>query len=137
MSIRSNSLYNLIENVFEPAAGNSGTPDHDTVKVWAVWPKVTVPPAPGFRSSHKPAARGGPSRNSKRLSLKSALDSPNVRLPLALTNTESNDWPHNLNVNGRKSCTDPSSPTGNGAPATGALKRMLMLLTVTPRSAVT
>src|SRR6185369_13065912 len=106
-SIRSNSLYSLIENVFDPAAGNSGTPVQETVNVLAVWPNVTVPPADGFKSSHRPAARGGPSRNSKRLSLKSSLGPPKVTLPLALANTESNDWPHSLKVNGRKSSTDP------------------------------
>ena len=84
-------MNSLTEKVFEPVAGNSGTPVHETVNVLAVCPKVTLPPAAGFRSSQRPAARGGPSRNSKRLSLKSPLAAPKVRLPFAFANEREAD----------------------------------------------
>ena len=58
--------------------------------------------------------RGGPARNSTIDSLKSPLGAPKVRLPLALTKTELKRWPQISNAKGRKSSTEPSSPTGSG-----------------------
>ena len=115
-----------IEKVFEPVASHSGTSSQVTVKVLLVVVKKTEPPVVGLRSSQTPAIRGGPSSISWSLSVKSESPAPKVRLPLALTNTESKSWPQMRKVNGRASCTEPSSPTGRGSPSPGWLKMMSM-----------
>ena len=54
---------------------------------------MTVPPAPAFRSSHKPAIRGGPFRWASVVSENAPSARPNVMLPLALTNSDAKRCP--------------------------------------------
>src|SRR5687768_10634689 len=99
-----------MEKELPSTARNSGTFVYVTVHDVASAATKISPPSCGDRSSQSAAMRGGPPRSSSTDSEKSVLPAPNVRLPLAFTNTDDQFCPWYGKANGMPiSCVESSS----------------------------